>query len=68
MEFMGLWMLVGLLVVALVIGLAVYLAVRAGLGPQRRDTSGARAELDRRYAAGEIDATEHRRRDEALQH
>ena len=64
---MGVWMLLGLLIAAVVIGLAVYLAVRAGLGSPRRDTDGARSELDRRFAAGEIDVDEHQRRAEALQ-
>ena len=56
-----------LLVVVIVIGLAVYVAVRAGLGSSGRDADGARGELDRRFTAGDIDADEHRRRAEALQ-
>ena len=64
---MGVWMLLGLLIVAIVIGLAVYLAARAGMGSSRRNADGARGELDRRFAAGDIDADEHRRRAEALQ-
>ena len=66
MDLMGLWMLLGLLIVALVIGLAVFVAIRAGQGPSRRTSDGAHAELDRRFAAGDIDAAEHRRRVEAL--
>ena len=64
MDFMGVWMLLGLVIV---IGLAVYVAGRAGLGSSGRDADRARSELDRRLAAGDIDADEHRRRADALQ-
>lgn len=61
MDFMGLWMLLGLLVVAAVLGVAVYLAVRGGLGSRERDDD-AQALLERRFAAGEIDADEYHER------
>jgi hypothetical protein len=72
MDFMGIWMLLGLLVVVLGVGLAIYLGVRAGLGPgrgpdgRRFDHDGARAELDRRLAAGDIDVDEYHERASAL--
>ena len=71
MEFMGVWMLLGLVLVALVLGLAIYLGVRAGLGPggaddRRVDRGDAHAELDRRLAAGEIDLDEYHERASAL--
>lgn len=71
MDFMGVWALLGLLLVALLLGLAIYLGVRAGLGPgrandRRVDPGDARAELDRRLAAGEIDLDDYHERASAL--
>ncbi len=62
---MGLMMLFGLLVVAVVIGVAIYLAIRAGFGgglgePEPREV------LQRRLAAGEITAEDYYERECAL--
>ena len=62
---MGLMMLVGLLVVAIVIGLAVYLAVRAAHGSTSREPD-AHELLQRRLASGEITAEEFYERESAL--
>ena len=62
---MALWMLLGLLVVALVIGVAIYLAVRAGTGGGQSEGS-PRAILRERLASGEISAEEYREREAAL--
>jgi len=62
---MTLWMLVGLLLVALVIAAAVYLAVRAAGDGGGRE-GGPRATLRRRLASGEISTEEYREREAAL--
>lgn len=76
-DYMWAGMLVWLLLLALLIGVAVWLAVKAASGgahpvtppappaPQAPPTprvSSARAILDERYARGEIDDDEYRRR------
>jgi uncharacterized membrane protein len=63
---MGLMMLVGLLVVAIVIGVTIYLAVRAGVGSDRLHEPEPRALLERRLAAGEISPEEYFERESAL--
>ena len=65
MEWMGVFMLLGLLVVGAVLAGAIFLGVRYGLGAQRKDED-ARATLDRRFAAGEIDSDEYHERASAL--
>ncbi len=62
---MGLMMLVSLLVVAIVIGVAVYLAIRAGVGGRMREPE-PRELLERRLAGGEISAEEYFERESAL--
>lgn len=70
MDFMGVWMLLGLVLVALLLGGAIYLGVRAGVGPRREDRrvgrDDARSELDRRLASGEIDLDDYHERASAL--
>lgn len=61
---MAIWMVLGLLVVAAVIGGAIYLAIRAGVGEGGR--ADAKATLRGRLAAGEISAEEYRERTAAL--
>lgn len=65
MEWMGIFMLLGLLVVGAVLAGAIFLGVRYGLGTGRKDED-ARATLDRRFAAGEIDADEYHERASVL--
>jgi uncharacterized membrane protein len=65
MEWMGIFMLLGLLVLGAILAGAIYLGVRYGLGAGRREDD-ARATLDRRFAAGEIDADEYHERASAL--
>lgn len=62
---MTLWMLLGLLVIAAVIGGAIYLAIRAGVGEHGR-AADAKATLRGRLAAGEISTEEYRKRTAAL--
>lgn len=62
---MGVMMLVAVLVFAIVIGVAIYLAVRAAHRPDRRDPD-AREMLQHRLAAGEITADEYYERDSVL--
>ena len=62
---MALWMLLGLLLVALVIGVAVYLAVRASTG-RGHSESRPQTILRERLASGEISAEEYREREAAL--
>lgn len=62
---MTLWMLVGLLLVALVIAAAVYLAVRAA-GDRGGREGRPRATLRQRLASGEISTEEYREREAAL--
>ena len=66
MEFMGLFMLLGLLVLGVLVAGGVYLAFRYGARevPPSEDAQGT---LDRRLAAGEIDADEYHERASALQ-
>ncbi len=61
---MGLMMLLGLLVVAVVIGVAIYLAIRAG-GSHLGEPEPL-AVLQRRLAAGEITAEDYYERECAL--
>ena len=64
MDGMGIMMLIGLLVIAIVIGAAIYIAIRAG---GRADRSpDARELLQRRLAAGEITTDEYLERESAL--
>ncbi len=68
---MGLWMLLGILILLALIAGAVYLGVRAaGSRSGQLETAGtgdsARAVLDRRFAAGEISSEEYYERDSAL--
>ncbi len=62
---MGLMMLVALLVVAVVVGLAIYLAIRGGVGERLREPE-PRDVLERRLAAGEISPEEYFERESAL--
>jgi uncharacterized membrane protein len=61
---MMLWMALGTLVLLVLLAGAIYVGVRAGLGNRSRDD--AKALLDRRFAAGEIDADEYHERVSAL--
>ena len=62
---MGLWMLVGLLVLLAVLGAAAYVGMRAlRRGEPRRES--AREVLDRRLAAGELSPEEYFERESAL--
>ena len=67
---MGLMMLVGLLVVAIVIGVAIYLAIRAAHAGRPREPEArepeARELLQRRLASGEITPEEFYERESAL--
>lgn len=62
---MALMMLVGLLVVALVVGVAIYLAVRTGVGGRMREPD-PRELLERRLAGGDISPEEYFERESAL--
>jgi uncharacterized membrane protein len=62
---MGLFMLVGLILVAVVIGSVIYVAIRAGSGG-RREVEGPRELLDRRLASGEITPEEYFERESVL--
>ncbi len=62
---MGLMMLVALLIVAIVIGFAIYVAIRAGVGGGIREPE-PREVLQRRLAAGEITAEDYYERESAL--
>jgi uncharacterized membrane protein len=62
---MGVWMLIGLLVLLVALGVAAFLGARAiGLIKPRRET--ARELLDRRLAAGELSPEEYFERESAL--
>lgn len=64
---MGIIMLLGLLVIAIVIGAAIYLALRAGgAGPGEVQSPDAVELLRRRLAAGEITTDEYLERESAL--
>lgn len=62
---MGLMMLLGLIVVAVVIGVAVYLAVRAAQGGGPHETT-AREMLQQRVARGEMTPDEYYERESVL--
>lgn len=62
---MALMMLAGLLVVAIVIGVAIYLAIRAAHAGRPREPE-ARELLQRRLASGEITPEEFYERESAL--
>lgn len=62
---MGAMMFVGLLLLAIVIGVAVYLGVRAAQRPGKQEPT-ARETLQRRLAAGEITPEEYYERESAL--
>lgn len=65
MSGMGLMMLIGVLLVALIIGVAIYLAVRGAL--HRGDPDAEPLEiLQRRLAAGELTADDYFERESAL--
>lgn len=66
MESMGIFMLLGLLIVAAALAGAVFLGVRFGLGGTRRRGEDAHAILERRLAAGEISSDEYHERASAL--
>lgn len=59
------WMVLGLLLIAVLIGAAIYLAVRTGIEDGRRGNS-PRSILRERLAAGEISVAEYRERESAL--
>lgn len=63
---MGAMMLIGLLVLAIVIGLAVYLAVRAAQATGSQSEPTAREVLQQRLARGEITSDEYYERESAL--
>jgi uncharacterized membrane protein len=65
MGFMSLWMLIGLLALAALVGGAAYFAVRHGR-PQVRSGDEARTLLNRRLAAGEITPEDYFERESAL--
>jgi uncharacterized membrane protein len=65
MEWMSVWMAVGLIVFLALVAGAVYLGLR--LSRRDEDEVGAHEVLDRRFAAGEIDAQEYAERRSALQ-
>ncbi len=65
MGFMSLWMLIGLLALAALVGGAAYLAVRRGR-PQVPSGDDARMLLNRRLAAGEITPEDYFERESAL--
>ena len=65
MSGMGLLMLVALIVIAVVIGVAIYLAIRAGTGERRREPD-AHELLRKRLASGEIAPEEYYERESAL--
>ena len=62
---MGVMMLIGLLVLAILIGVAVYLAVRAAQAGGSREAT-ARETLQQRLASGEITPDEYYERESAL--
>ena len=62
---MGVMMLLGLLLLAVVIGVAVYLGVRAAHRPGSKDST-AHETLQHRLAAGEITPEEYYERDSLL--
>lgn len=62
---MGVLMLVGVVLIAIVIGTAIYLAIRAGSGA-REQVEGPRELLERRLASGEITPEEYYERESAL--
>lgn len=62
---MGTMMLLGLLLLAIVIGVAVYLGVRAAQRPGKQELTAHEA-LQHRLAAGEITPEEYYERDSAL--
>lgn len=66
MKSMGIFMLLGLLVVAATLAGAVFLGVRFGLGGLGRRGEDAQAILERRFAAGEISSEEYHERASAL--
>ena len=65
MGFMSLWMLIGLLALAALVGGVVYLAARRGR-PEVSSGDDARALLNRRLAAGEITPEDYFERESAL--
>lgn len=62
---MGLMMLIGLVLIAVVIGVAVYLAVRAAQANGPHETT-ARETLQQRLARGDITPDEYYERESAL--
>ena len=62
---MGLFMLLGIVLIAIVIGTAIYLAIRAG-SATRQQVEGPRELLERRLASGEITPEEYYERESAL--
>lgn len=65
MEGMTFVFLIGALILAGLLAVAIYVGVRAGTGWGRRSDD-ARQTLDRRFAAGEIDDNEYHERLAAL--
>jgi uncharacterized membrane protein len=63
---MGAMMLIGLLVLAIVIGLAVYLAVRAAQATRSESEPTAGEVLQQRLVRGEITSDEYYERESAL--
>lgn len=66
MEWMGLGFLILAVILAGLLAAAIYVGVRAGVGWGRRGDDGPKDVLDRRFAAGEIDADEYHERLAAL--
>ena len=64
-EMMGAMMLIGLLLLAIVIGVAVYLGVRAAQRTGKQKPT-ARETLEHRLAAGEMTPEEYYERESAL--
>jgi putative membrane protein len=59
---MGLGMLAWVLLLAVAVGLVVWLINRGGVGPRIEHGDSAEEVLRRRFASGEIDADEYQRR------